>query len=107
MKDQENGPTSQKGGKIRKVGKNVHKMQLYKVKKLSNYIKKFNKIFQFSEDFGASALEGIWHNSWEFTIPVGHTVVILVTCIFGNLSKNGNVNISIFRNVTKDGNVSS
>ena len=50
MKGWWNGQTSQKDGKIRKVGKKVCKMRFLKSE---NYLA--NKIFLFSEDFGASA----------------------------------------------------
>ena len=61
-KGQDNGQTGKKGGIIRKVGKKSPQNAVLKVKRLSNKLKKVNKIFQFSEDFGASAGEGIWNS---------------------------------------------
>ena len=43
---------------------------LKKVRRLSNQLKKVNKIFRFSEDFGASLWEGIWRSGREFSILI-------------------------------------
>ena len=73
QKGQQNGQLSQKGEQNDISLKNVNKIIrifIGKVKKLSNQLKKVNKIFRFSKELSALAWEGVRRSGWKFPILV-------------------------------------